>query len=138
MRTIIFTIVVLLALQNIIRAESTTDIKKTIIQESVQNSNEKNIDLFSEIVTETVPILDKETKIKVEKNLLTLFGMSKRPKPIDRSKIVIPEAMKTLYSEIMGEELRESVNLPKPGLLTKSANTVRSFLHEGKYHIQKL
>lgn len=137
MRTIIFTIVVLLALQNIIRAESATDIKETNIQESVQNSKEKNDDLSSEIVTETVPILDKETKIKVEKNLLTLFGMSKRPKPIDRSKIVIPEAMKALYSEIMGEELRESVNIPKPGLLTKSANTVRSFLHEGKYHIQK-
>lgn len=137
MRTIIFTIVVLLALQNIIRAESATDIKKTNIQESVQNSKEKNGDLSSEIVTETVPILDKETKIKVEKNLLTLFGMSKRPKPIDRSKVVIPEAMKALYSEIMGEELRESVNFPKPGLLTKSANTVRSFLHEGKFHIQK-
>lgn len=98
------------------------------------NIKEKNDDPPSEIVTETVPILDKETKIKVEKNLLTLFGMSKRPKPIDRSKIIIPEAMKALYSEIMVEELRESVNFPKPGLLTKSANTVRSFLHEGKYH----
>lgn len=137
MRTIILTIVVLLALQNIIRADSATDIKKTNIQESVQNSGEKNNDLPSEIVTETVPILDNETKIKVEKNLLTLFGMSKRPNPIDRSRIVIPEAMKALYSEIMGVELRESVNFPKPGLLTKSANTVRSFLHEGKYYIQK-
>lgn len=135
MRTIILTIVVLLAVQNIIRAESATDIKKTNIHGSVQNIKEKNDDLSSEIVTEIVPILDKETKIKVEKNLLTLFGMSKRPKPIDRSKIVIPEAMKALYSEIMGEELRETVNFPKPGLLTKSANTVRSFLHEGNNNI---
>lgn len=76
--------------------------------------------------------MDDETKVKVEKNLLSIFGMTKRPHPIDRSKIVIPEAMKQLYAEMMGDELKESVNLPKPGLLTKSANTVRSFIHEGK------
>lgn len=78
--------------------------------------------------------MDRETQIKVEKNLLTLFGRSKRPKPIDRSKVVIPDSLKMLYTEIMGEELRESVNLPKPGLHTKSANTVRSFTHEGMYY----
>lgn len=77
--------------------------------------------------------MDHDTKIKVEQNLLSLFGRSKRPKPIDRSKVVIPESLKLLYADIMGEELRESVNLPKPGLHTKSANTVRSFTHEGMY-----
>lgn len=73
---------------------------------------------------------DPETLVQIEKNLLSLFGFKKRPK-IDRSKIVIPEAMKKLYAEIMGHEL-DSVNVPKPGLHTKSANTVRSFTHEGK------
>lgn len=80
--------------------------------------------------------IDHDTKIKVEKNLLSIFGMSKRPKPIDRTKVVIPDAMKALYAEIMGEELRESVNIPRPGLHTKSANTVRSFTHEGKHRLK--
>ncbi|XP_055299922.1 protein decapentaplegic-like [Sitodiplosis mosellana] len=74
--------------------------------------------------------MDHDTIIKVEQNLLSLFGRSKRPKPIDRSKVVIPESLKLLYSEIMGDELRETVNLPKPGLHAKSSNTVRSFTHE--------
>lgn len=78
-----------------------------------------------------IPTMDHDTIIKVEKNLLTLFGRSKRPKPIDRTKVVIPESLKILYAKTMGEELRESVNLPTPGLHTKSANTVRSFTHEG-------
>lgn len=147
MRTIIYIIIVLLAVQSVIRAESTTDVQFTTTQEMTHNDdhdeqiktsnswkNNENEELDkSEATTEKLPITDKETQIKVEKNLLTLFGMAKRPKPIDRSKIVIPQAMKALYAEIMGEELRETVNFPKPGLHTKSANTVRSFTHEGMY-----
>lgn len=71
---------------------------------------------------------DPSTLVEIEKSLLSLFNM-KRPPKIDRSKIIIPEPMKKLYAEIMGHEL-DSVNIPKPGLLTKSANTVRSFTHK--------
>ncbi|XP_065356689.1 protein decapentaplegic [Calliphora vicina] len=71
---------------------------------------------------------DPSTLVEIENSLLSLFNM-KRPPKIDRSKIVIPEAMKQLYAQIMGHELN-SVNIPKPGLLTKSANTVRSFTHQ--------
>ncbi|EDV30607.2 uncharacterized protein Dana_GF20585, isoform A [Drosophila ananassae] len=71
---------------------------------------------------------DPSTLVEIENSLLSLFNM-KRPPKIDRSKIIIPEAMKKLYAEIMGHEL-DSVNIPKPGLLTKSANTVRSFTHK--------
>ncbi|KRJ97142.1 protein decapentaplegic isoform X1 [Drosophila yakuba] len=71
---------------------------------------------------------DPSTLVEIEKSLLSLFKM-KRPPKIDRSKIIIPEPMKRLYAEIMGHEL-DSVNIPKPGLLTKSANTVRSFTHK--------
>ncbi|XP_016945381.4 protein decapentaplegic isoform X2 [Drosophila suzukii] len=71
---------------------------------------------------------DPSTLVEIEKSLLSLFNM-KRPPKIDRSKIIIPEPMKRLYAEIMGHEL-DSVNIPKPGLLTKSANTVRSFTHK--------
>ena len=73
---------------------------------------------------------DPSTLVEIENSLLSLFNM-KRPPKIDRSKIIIPEAMKQLYAQIMGHELN-SVNIPKPGLLTKSANTVRSFTHQGK------
>lgn len=104
--------------------------------ELVNHSEIKANDQSSE--TEKVLILDKETKSKIEKSLLTLFGMKNRPKPIDRSKTFIPDAMKSLLSEIVDDESRESVHLPKLGLLTDSANTVRSFVHEGNsYYFQQ-
>lgn len=80
---------------------------------------------------------DPATLVEIEKSLLSLFGFPKRPK-IDRSKVVIPEAMKQLYAQIMGHELDDSVNVPKPGLNTRNANTVRSFTHEGKNRDQYL
>ncbi|CAM6031937.1 unnamed protein product, partial [Sphagnum compactum] len=75
-----------------------------------------------------------EQLVEIEKNLLSLFGFSKRPK-IDRSKIVIPEAMKKLYEQITGHNLDAELNLPKRSKIgaemhLKDANTVRSFIHE--------
>ncbi|XP_053960155.1 protein decapentaplegic [Anastrepha ludens] len=70
---------------------------------------------------------DPSTLVQIENSLLSLFNM-KRPPKIDRTKIIIPEAMKQLYAQIMGHDL-DSVMIPRPGLLTKSANTVRSFTH---------
>ncbi|XP_058446339.1 protein decapentaplegic isoform X2 [Malaya genurostris] len=72
---------------------------------------------------------DPETLVQIERNLGSLFGFSKRPK-IDRSKVVIPEAMRQLYAQIMGHDLVDSVHVPKKGLSTRNANTVRSFTHE--------
>ncbi|XP_055540988.1 protein decapentaplegic [Wyeomyia smithii] len=72
---------------------------------------------------------DPAMLVQIEKNLGSLFGFSKRPK-IDRSKVVIPEAMKQLYAQIMGHDLVDSVHVPKKGLSTRNANTVRSFTHE--------
>ncbi|XP_053676390.1 protein decapentaplegic [Anopheles nili] len=72
---------------------------------------------------------DPTTLVEIEKNLLSLFGFPNRPK-IDRSKVVIPEAMKQLYAQIMGHDLVDSVSVPKQGLNTRNANTVRSFTHE--------
>ncbi|XP_058819069.1 protein decapentaplegic isoform X2 [Topomyia yanbarensis] len=72
---------------------------------------------------------DPATLVQIERNLGSLFGFSKRPK-IDRSKVVIPEAMRQLYAQIMGHDLIDSVHVPKKGLSTRNANTVRSFTHE--------
>ncbi|KAH8271747.1 hypothetical protein KR044_003997 [Drosophila immigrans] len=71
---------------------------------------------------------DPSTLVEIENSLLSLFNM-KRPPKIDRSKIIIPDAMKKLYAQMMGLAI-DSVNIPRPGLLTKSANTVRSFTHK--------
>jgi hypothetical protein len=73
---------------------------------------------------------DPQTLVQIEKNLLSLFGFEKRPK-VDRSKIVIPEAMKQLYAQIMGHEL-DSLEVPKADLHNKDANTIRSYVHEGE------
>lgn len=74
---------------------------------------------------------DPQTLVQIEKNLLSLFGFKKRPK-VDRSKIVIPEAMKKLYAQVMGHELDSLDNVPKADLNNKEANTIRSFTHEGE------
>lgn len=71
---------------------------------------------------------------KVEKNLLSLFGFNKRPKPV--GKVVIPEAMVQLYKQQTGMDL-DTAALPLPGRLTRSANTVRSFPHKGEQRGKK-
>lgn len=62
-----------------------------------------------------------------EANLLSLFGLGRRPR-VDRRKAVIPPAMLELYRRQTGQDLDTS-SLPLPGRLTRSANTVRSFTH---------
>lgn len=74
---------------------------------------------------------DAEMLVTIEKNLLSLFGFKKRPK-IDRSKVIIPEAMRRLYAETTGMEL-DLPDMPKPQVRAHhSANTVRSYTHEGE------
>lgn len=68
----------------------------------------------------------------MENALLTMLGMRRRPN-VDRTKIVIPEEMIKLYEEMSGSKL-DSINIPKPGLHTQTANTMRGFTHEGKYY----
>lgn len=61
---------------------------------------------------------------------MSLFGFRKRP-IVDRSKIVIPQAMLDMYERQMNHPL-DTASIPRPGLHTKSANTIRSFTHVGK------
>ncbi|XP_072380184.1 protein decapentaplegic [Diabrotica undecimpunctata] len=69
----------------------------------------------------------KEVKDQVESNLLSLFGFKGRPK-VDKSKVVIPQAMIELYERQMGFPL-DTTSFPKKGWHTKNANTIRSFTH---------
>lgn len=69
----------------------------------------------------------QEALAEVEANLLSLFGFRKRPR-IDRAKVVIPQAMLDLYRRQTGHRL-DTASIHRPGLHTKSANTVRSFTH---------
>lgn len=87
--------------------------------------------------SETVELQKKEKIIKdkkvldsIEKNLMGLFGFSKRPRP-NRKDIVIPKALLDLYKKQTGMDI-ETTSFMLPGRLTSSANTVRSFTHEGK------
>lgn len=67
---------------------------------------------------------------RVEKTLLSMLGMSERP-VVDRKKAQIPQEMIDLYHEQIGQDYASSA-LPLPGRLTRSANTVRSYTHQGK------
>ena len=66
---------------------------------------------------------------KVESSLLSLFGFRRRPRP---GKVVVPEAMLELYRRQTGHDV-DTTNLPLPGKHTRTANTVRSFIHMGKF-----
>lgn len=83
--------------------------------------------------TEEKQQLDPVALAQFEKTLFAQLGMVRRPHIVDRSKIVIPDELKEIFNKMMeGHELMDSVNLPMPGSHTKSANTIRSFAHEGK------
>ena len=69
-----------------------------------------------------------------EKTLFAQLGMEKRTRIVDRSNIVIPNELQDIYNKMMhSQEYSDSISLPLPGANTKSANTIRSFAHEGKY-----
>jgi hypothetical protein len=73
---------------------------------------------------------NSEVLANVEASLLSMFGFKRRPRP---SKVEVPEAMLELYRKQTGFEL-DTTALPLPGRHTRTANTVRSFPHVGKYH----
>lgn len=115
-------------------SQQTDSVKQTHLDSNLINSDSKHIN--ENEASKPSMKLDPETEVIFKNSLLSIMGVSKRPKPIERSKHVIPDSMKKLWTDLTSEELRESVNLPKPGLHTKSANTVRSFTHEGMYLIE--
>uniref|UniRef100_A0A182K0K3 Protein decapentaplegic n=1 Tax=Anopheles christyi TaxID=43041 RepID=A0A182K0K3_9DIPT len=111
--------------------------KDAVVEEEIPEHPAEELELENEISDSEPEVVndgvdsrpDPKTLVEIEKNLLSLFGFPNRPK-IDRSKVVIPEAMKQLYAQIMGHDLVDSVSVPKEGLNTRNANTVRSFTHE--------
>lgn len=116
-----------------------TDSSSSIDSSSNRNNNNKynsysnELDISDSVESEKNYRGDKpdpQTLVQIEKNLLSLFGFEKRPK-VDRSKIVIPEAMKKLYAQITGHEL-EIIDAPKADIHSKDANTIRSYTHEGE------
>jgi len=107
---------------------------KSSLDSSSLDSNSNSLDLSNSIENDNYHRGDKpdpQTLVQIEKNLLSLFGFEKRPK-VDRSKIVIPEAMKKLYAQITGHELETELDAPKADLNNREANTIRSYTHEGE------
>lgn len=80
--------------------------------------------------------IDPVALANYEKDLFAQLGLTKRPKIIDRASIVIPDELMDTYRKMMaGHEQSDSVALPTPGLHTKSANTIRSYGHEGTFSL---
>lgn len=139
MRAWLFVLAVLATFNRVQQVASTEEVKSSSSSISSYTSSSdsssldsNNVDLSDSIERDNhrgnKP--DPQTLVQIEKNLLSLFGFEKRPK-VDRSKIVIPEAMKQLYAQIMGHEL-DSLDVPKADLHNKDANTIRSYTHEGE------
>lgn len=134
MRAWLIIIAVLATFEPIVQVASTEDTTispPSSTTESLSSSSSSSTTTSTSTTTERTKI-DPESRIVIEQNLLSLLGRKSPPKDIDRSKVIIPQQLRDLYVTMTGQEQRKSVNLPKPGLLTKSANTVRSFFHEGK------
>lgn len=77
--------------------------------------------------------IDPVALANYERDLFAQLGLSKRPTITDRASIVIPDELMDIYHQMMaGHEQSDSVALPTPGVHTKSANTIRSYDHEGE------
>lgn len=74
--------------------------------------------------------IPREAFEAVQSSFLSKLGLRNRPM-VDRSKVHIPQAMVEMYERQINGEY-ESTALPLPGRLTRSANTVRSYTHQGK------
>jgi hypothetical protein len=115
-------------------SSSIADSSSSNVKSNKYNSYDNDVELSDRIESDNYRRGDKpdpQTLVQIEKNLLSLFGFERRPK-VDRSKVVIPEAMKKLYAQITGHEL-EMIDEPKADLHSREANTVRSFTHEGEF-----
>jgi bone morphogenetic protein 2/4 len=68
----------------------------------------------------------------LEGSLLNMFGLKRRPRPgvETRQRIVVPEFLAELYRQQTGLEV-DTTNLNLAGKLTQTANTVRTFSHQG-------
>lgn len=88
-----------------------------------------NIIISTASAKDNIP-LDKRALQQVESNLLSLFGLNRRPR-VNRKNVRIPKAMLDLYKLQTGQDVDTSM-LPLPGRHTRSANTVRTFTHQGR------
>lgn len=80
----------------------------------------------------TAPVVDAVAMAKFEQTLFAQLGLNKRPDIVDRASIVIPDELMEIYNKMMeGHEQSDSVALPTPGQHTTSANTIRTYVHEG-------
>lgn len=64
----------------------------------------------------------------IEASLLSSFGFTKRPKP--QGPAYVPESLRKLFNK---QNAIGMADIAKPGIHARSANTVRSFSHIGKY-----
>lgn len=138
MRAWLFVLAVLATFNRVQQVASTEEVKSSSSSSSPSSSDSSSLDSNNVDLSDSLDRdsnrgnkPDPQTLVQIEKNLLSLFGFEKRPK-VDRSKIVIPEAMKQLYAQIMGHEL-DSLDVPKADLHNKDANTIRSYTHEGEF-----
>ena len=65
----------------------------------------------------------------MEGSLLNMFGLKRRPRP-SRQSISVPDFLVELYQQQTGLQV-DTTDLNLRGKLTQTANTVRTFAHQG-------
>lgn len=75
-----------------------------------------------------------EAIASVESSLLSLLGFSRRPRPLQHqhqgANAHVPEDLRRLYQR---QNAIGTADIAKPGIHSRWANTVRSFVHVGQY-----
>ena len=70
----------------------------------------------------------KQAIAGIEASLLSSLGLTKRPKP--QGPAYVPDSLRKLFVK---QNAIGMADIAKPGIHARSANTVRSFSHIGKY-----
>ncbi|XP_076057051.1 bone morphogenetic protein 2-like [Oratosquilla oratoria] len=85
--------------------------------------------LAASMVPSSVASSNPEMVQQLEKSLLALFGLNRRPS-VDRNRVVVPSYMVDLYQQQQADNVPSDVTqLNLPSKHTHTANTVRSFKH---------
>lgn len=78
----------------------------------------------------------KESAVKkAESKLLEMLGRERRPQNVDKSKTPVPGFLLDLYRS--KNPNFDTTTIARPGLNTRSANTIRSFTHIGECSTDK-
>ena len=113
--------------------QNSKQLQRLTVKNNNNNNNSSNNNRTNNHYEDNKKLNPKERDKAIESleaSLLSLLGFTKRPKPVGKTHV--PDQLMNLYTKQLAMGM---ANIAKPGLGTNSANTVRSFVHVGRYKL---